>query len=184
MLKNTPLPPPQPIYSYYCLYCPPCRRCRKRKTFALYFPMANFYIKSREYLLRYIVYRAVLPFTQLREVSYRSRMRGGRRCWTWKYPIATTAPTNLNMMIIVFLIAPLVLSTTPNTDDPPGEHHPWMHLRDHLKSRMHICLVPHNACQWLSRELASLEKLSQSEVRKRSGTNVGIRCCYFAKLKH
>ena len=127
----------------------------------------KFLSSSHEYLPRYIVYRAVLPFTQLREVSYRSRMRGGRRCWTWKYPIATTAPTNLNMMIIVFLIAPLVLSTTPNTDDPPGEHHPWMHLRDHLKSRMHICLVPHNACQWWSRELASLEELCQSEVRIR-----------------
>jgi hypothetical protein len=76
------------------------------------------------------------------------------------------------------------LSTTPNTDDPPGEHHTRMHLRDHPKSCMHICLVPHNVCQWLSRELASLEELSQSEVRKRSGTNVGIRCCYFAKLKH
>jgi hypothetical protein len=40
-----------------------------------------------------------------------------------------------------------------------------MHLIDHLKSRMHICLVPHNACQWWSRELTSLEELCQSEVR-------------------
>ena len=123
-----------------------------------------FISRSREYLPRYIVYRAVLPFTQLREVSYRSQMRGGSRCWTYKYPIATTAPTtnpNLNMMIITFRMPPL--SMTPKTDDPPGEHHTWMHLRDHPKSRTHIFLVPHNAWQWWSRELASLEELFVSQ---------------------
>ena len=50
------------------LYCPPRRRRRKRKTLALYLPMAKFLSRSHENLLRYISYRAVLPFTQLQEV--------------------------------------------------------------------------------------------------------------------
>jgi len=43
--------------------------------------MAIFVSRSHEYLLRYIIYCALLPFTQLWEVSYRYRMQGGCRCW-------------------------------------------------------------------------------------------------------
>ncbi len=55
-------------FTPHCLYCPSHRRRRKRKTLALYLPMAKFLSRSHENLLRYISYRAVLPFTQLREV--------------------------------------------------------------------------------------------------------------------
>ncbi len=55
-------------FTPHSLYCPPRRRRRKRKTLALYLPMAKFLSRSHENLLRYISYRAVLPFTQLQEV--------------------------------------------------------------------------------------------------------------------
>ena len=55
-------------FTSHHLYCPPRQRRRKRKTLALYLPMANFLSRSHENLLRYISYRAVLPFTQLQEV--------------------------------------------------------------------------------------------------------------------
>jgi len=55
-------------FTSHHLYCPPHRWRWKRKTLALYLPMANFLSRSHENLLRYISYRAVLPFTQLQEV--------------------------------------------------------------------------------------------------------------------
>ena len=68
-------------FTHHHVYCPPCQRRQKLKTLALDFPMANFLSRSHENLLRYIIYRAVLPFTQLQEVSYHSWMQGGDRCW-------------------------------------------------------------------------------------------------------
>ncbi len=55
-------------FTSHHLFCPPRRRRRKRKTLALYLQMAKFLSRSHENLLRYISYRAVLPFTQLQEV--------------------------------------------------------------------------------------------------------------------
>ncbi len=63
-LGNTP----SPDTPRYRLDCPSHRQHQKRKTLALYFPMANFLSRLHENLLRYISYRAVLPFTQLQEV--------------------------------------------------------------------------------------------------------------------
>jgi len=55
-------------FTSHHLYCPPRRRRRKRKTLALYLQMAKFLSRSHENLLRYISYRAVLPFAQLQVV--------------------------------------------------------------------------------------------------------------------
>jgi hypothetical protein len=46
--------------------------------------------------MRYIIYRALLPFTQLREVSYRSRMQGGLRCWKIPHSCCCHPPTMPN----------------------------------------------------------------------------------------
>ena len=55
-------------FTSHRLYCPPRRGRRKRKTLALYLPMAKFLSRSHENWLRYISYHAVLPSTQLQEV--------------------------------------------------------------------------------------------------------------------
>ena len=180
MLENTLLPPQQQIYSYHRLYCPPSRWCQNWKTLPLYFTMANFY-QVRMNTCQGTLF-TVLCFRSLNFEKFHTALGCEEDVDAGLGNTPLPPPQPISTWWSSSLLHPL--STTPNTDDPPGEHHTRMHLRDHPKSCMHICLVPHNACQWLSRELASLEKLSQSEVRKRSGTNVGIRCCYFAKLKH
>ncbi len=72
-------------FTHNCLYWPPRQRSQKWKIPALYFPMVKILSKLHENLLRYIIYRAVLPFTQLQEVSYHSWMQEGRRCWKIPY---------------------------------------------------------------------------------------------------
>ena len=161
-------------FTHHRLYCPPRRWRQKRKTLALYFPMAKFLSRLHENLLRYIIYHAVLPFTQLGEVSYHSWMQGGRSCW--KIPHYHHHNQSQHHWLYY----------------PPCQRHQKQKtlaeniinecIRDHPKnpkSRLHI-FHPHNVWQWWSGELAILEL----QFRIRSGTNLGIRRCYFVKLKH
>ena len=60
---------PSPDAPRYRLDCPSRRQRRKRKTLALYFPMAKFLSRLHENLLRYISYHALLPFTQLNAIT-------------------------------------------------------------------------------------------------------------------
>ena len=69
-LQEVPLgSTPSPDAPRYRLDCPSRRQRRKRKTLALYFPMAKFLSRLHENLLRYISYRALLPFTQLNAIT-------------------------------------------------------------------------------------------------------------------
>ena len=69
-LQEVPLgSTPSPDAPRYRLDCPSRRRRRKRMTLALYFPMAKFLSRLHENLLRYISYRALLPFTQLNAIT-------------------------------------------------------------------------------------------------------------------
>ena len=56
-------------FTSHRLYYPPRWGRRKRKTLALYFPMAKFLSRLHENLLRYISYRALLPFTQINAIT-------------------------------------------------------------------------------------------------------------------
>ena len=69
-LQEVPLgSTPSPDAPRYRLDCLSRRRRRKRKTLVLYFPMAKFLSRLHENLLRYISYRAVLPFTQINAIT-------------------------------------------------------------------------------------------------------------------
>ena len=125
-------------FTHHRLYCPPCWRCQNQKTLALYFPMGKILSRSHENLLRNISYRAVLRFTQLQEVSYRSWMQGGHRCWkiphchhhiqSQQHCLYCYFPPHWRCQKQMTLMENIIHEC----------------IRDHPNSRLHI-LHPHNA---------------------------------------
>ena len=122
-------------------------------------------------MMRYIIYHAVLSFTQLQEVSYCSRMQGKRRCW--KIPHCH----HHNQSHHHHLHCPPCQQRQKQKTLAENITHKC--ISNHPKSCLNI-FYPLNVWQWWSRELMSLEL----QFRIRSGTNSSIRCCYFVKLKH
>ena len=149
-------------YTHYCLYYPPCRQRQKRKTLALYFPMAKILSRLHENLLRCIIYRAVLPFTQLQEISCRSWMQGGRRCW--KIPHCH----HHNQLQHHRLYCPPCQQHQKQKALAENIIHKC--IMDHPKSCLHI-FHPHNTWQWRSGELCQ----SNGRIHRATVDHGGVR---------
>ena len=128
--------------------------------------MVKILSRSHENLLRYIVYRAVLLFTQLQEVSYHSPMQGGCRCW--KIPHCHHHNQSRHHHLYC----------------PPHQQHQKQKtpesiihecIRNHPKTRLHI-FHPHNAWQWWSGELELVSLKLQNKIWDQFGYQTLLFC--------